>query len=207
MKNLATALFRHERIETTSPKAKALRPYAERLITLAKRGDLHARRLASRHIHDHEILRKLFMELGERYRTRAGGYTRILKVGIRRGDNADMSLIELVDAKLKVPEPEKKEAVAKQEKPAKEVKAPKAEKAADVKPEKRAAPKRAEHAEPAEKAEKKAAKEKEPKAKKKPAEKAPKKTEKHEKHEKPEKHEKHEKKEAKGSKKSSKPAK
>ncbi|MBI5510019.1 MAG: 50S ribosomal protein L17 [Deltaproteobacteria bacterium] len=107
MKNLATALFDHERIETTLPKARALRPYAERLITLAKRGDLHARRLAARHIHDHGILHKLFAELSERFKTRHGGYTRIMKLGFRRGDNADMSLIELVDAKLRPATPAK----------------------------------------------------------------------------------------------------
>jgi large subunit ribosomal protein L17 len=101
MRNLATALFRHERIETTQAKAKALKPYAERLITLGKRGDLHARRIAARDIQDHDILKKLFDELAERYRTREGGYTRLLKVGRRRGDNAPLSLIELVDAQLK----------------------------------------------------------------------------------------------------------
>lgn len=105
MRNLATALFRHERIETTSGKAKALRPFAERLITLGKRGDLHARRLAAREIQDHEVLRKLFDGLAERYRTREGGYTRVLKIGRRAGDNAPLSYIELVDAKLGTPAP------------------------------------------------------------------------------------------------------
>lgn len=103
LRNMAVALFRHERIETTNAKAKALRPFAERLITLAKRGDLHARRLAAEHVHDHEILQKLFAELAERYRARAGGYTRVLKTGFRRGDAAPMALIELVDAVLKKP--------------------------------------------------------------------------------------------------------
>lgn len=97
LRNLATALFRHERIETTGAKAVALRPFAERLITLAKRGDLHARRIAARHVQDNEILHKLFDDLGARFRTRPGGYTRILKLGTRRGDNGMMSLIELVD--------------------------------------------------------------------------------------------------------------
>lgn len=101
MRNLATALFRHERIETTHAKARALKPYAEKLITLGKRGDLHARRQAARDIQDHDVLKKLFDELAERYRTREGGYTRVLKVGRRRGDNAPLSLIELVDAQLK----------------------------------------------------------------------------------------------------------
>jgi len=101
MRNLATALFRHERISTTHAKAKALKPYAEKLITLGKRGDLHARRTAARNIQDHDVLKKLFDELAERYRTREGGYTRVLKVGRRRGDNAPVALIELVDAQLK----------------------------------------------------------------------------------------------------------
>ena len=101
LRNLATSLFRHERIETTHTKAKALKSYAEKLITLGKRGDLHARRLAARDIQDHDVLKKLFDELAERYRTREGGYTRVLKVGRRRGDNAPLSLIELVDAQLK----------------------------------------------------------------------------------------------------------
>ncbi len=96
LRNLATSLFRHERIETTTAKAKELRPYAERLISLAKRGDLHARRLAGRKIADRDVLGRLFDELGPRYAERAGGYTRVLKVGRRRGDAAEMSLIELV---------------------------------------------------------------------------------------------------------------
>ncbi len=97
LRNMATSLFRHGRIETTTAKAKELRPYAERIITLAKRGDLHARRLAGRKIGDREVLGTLFDELGPRYAERPGGYTRILKLGNRRGDAAEMSLIELVD--------------------------------------------------------------------------------------------------------------
>ena len=96
LRNMATSLFRHGRIETTTAKAKELRPYAERLITLAKRGDLHARRLAGRKISDRQALGKLFDEIGPRYADRPGGYTRIMKVGLRRGDAAEMSLIELV---------------------------------------------------------------------------------------------------------------
>jgi len=96
MRNLATALFRHGRIETTAAKAKELRPYAERLITLAKRGDLHARRLAGTKIQDRAVLGSLFDEIGPRYAERPGGYTRILKVGNRKGDAAEMALIELV---------------------------------------------------------------------------------------------------------------
>jgi large subunit ribosomal protein L17 len=97
LRNLATSLFRHERIETTTAKAKELRPYAERLITLAKRGDLHARRLAAGKIQDSEVLGKLFKDIGPRFAERPGGYTRILKLGARKGDAAEMSLIELVD--------------------------------------------------------------------------------------------------------------
>ena len=96
LRNLATSLFRHERIETTTAKAKELRPYAERLITLARRGDVHARRLAAMKIQDREILGKLFDEIAPRYMERPGGYTRVLKLGNRKGDAAEMSLIELV---------------------------------------------------------------------------------------------------------------
>ncbi len=99
MRNLATALFRHERIETTEVKAKALRSYADKLITLGKKGDLAARRLAAEDVHDHEILKKLFDEIGPRFKERAGGYTRVLKTGTRRGDAAETALIELVDYK------------------------------------------------------------------------------------------------------------
>lgn len=97
LRNMATALFQHERIETTAAKAKALRPYAERLITLGKRGDLHSRRLAARHIQDRDVLKKLFDDLAGRFSERNGGYTRVLKTGTRRGDNAPTALIELVD--------------------------------------------------------------------------------------------------------------
>ena len=97
LRNMATALFRHERIETTVAKAKELRPFVERLITLGKRGDLHARRLVGRHIADREVLAKLFDDIAPRFNQRPGGYTRIFKSGTRRGDAADMALIELVD--------------------------------------------------------------------------------------------------------------
>lgn len=97
LRNMATSLFRHGKIETTTAKAKELRPYAERLITLAKRGDLHARRLAGARIREREVLGILFDELGPRFKDRPGGYTRILKLGTRKGDAADMSLIQLVD--------------------------------------------------------------------------------------------------------------
>ena len=97
LRNLTTALLREERIVTTAVKAKVLRPFAERLISLGKRGDLHARRLAARHIHDHGVLQKLFADVGLRMASRPGGYTRILKTGRRVGDNGEMALIELVE--------------------------------------------------------------------------------------------------------------
>lgn len=97
MSNMATSLLEHERISTTLPKAKELRTIVEPLITLAKRGDLHARRRASNVVHDRDVLTKLFSELAERFEGRTGGYTRIVKIGPRRGDNAPMAFIELVD--------------------------------------------------------------------------------------------------------------
>lgn len=96
LSNMATSLFRHERIRTTEAKAKELRPFAERLITLARRGDVHARRQAARSIRDKEALKKLFDTLGPRYVERAGGYTRMLKLGRRQGDGADMAIVQLV---------------------------------------------------------------------------------------------------------------
>ncbi|MBW7851288.1 MAG: 50S ribosomal protein L17 [Rhodospirillales bacterium] len=95
--NLAVALLKHEQIKTTLPKAKDLRPIAEKLITLGKRGDLHARRQAAAFLRDDTIVRKLFDTLGPRYKERNGGYTRVLKAGFRYGDAAPMGLIELVD--------------------------------------------------------------------------------------------------------------
>jgi large subunit ribosomal protein L17 len=96
MKNLATSLFRHGQVVTTEAKAKELRPYAERLITLARRGDLHARRLVERRIADREVQQKLFSELGKRFASRPGGYTRVIKLGHRVGDGADVARIELL---------------------------------------------------------------------------------------------------------------
>ncbi|MCW2506060.1 MAG: ribosomal protein [Actinomycetia bacterium] len=96
--NLATSLFEHGRITTTEAKAKRLRPLAERLITFAKRGDLHARRQVLTVVRDKNIVGHLFEEIGPRYATRPGGYTRIVKVGPRKGDNAPMAVIELVEA-------------------------------------------------------------------------------------------------------------
>lgn len=95
--NMAAALIKHEQIVTTLPKAKELKPIADKLITLAKRGDLHARRQAISQIRDKDMVAKLFETLGARYEERKGGYTRVLKAGFRYGDNAPMAVIELVD--------------------------------------------------------------------------------------------------------------
>ncbi len=95
--NLATALFEHGRITTTEAKARRLRPVAERLITKAKRGDLHARRQVLSTISNKSIVHVLFTEIGPRYGNRSGGYTRIVKIGPRKGDNAPMAVIELVE--------------------------------------------------------------------------------------------------------------
>jgi large subunit ribosomal protein L17 len=96
LSNMAASLFRHGRVVTTTAKAKELRPYAEKLITLARRGDMHARRLAGRRIREREVLTRLFQEIGPRFASRPGGYTRILKLGHRPGDGADVARIELL---------------------------------------------------------------------------------------------------------------
>src|ERR1700742_4657910 len=95
--HLASALIKHEQIITTLPKAKDLRPIVEKLVTLAKRGDLHARRQAIAELRDPPMVRKLFEVLGPRYKDRNGGYTRVLKAGYRHGDSAPVAVIELVD--------------------------------------------------------------------------------------------------------------
>ena len=95
--NLATALFEHGKITTTEAKARRLRPYAERLITFAKRGDLHARREVLTVVTDRSVVHTLFSEIGPRFATRPGGYTRITKIGPRKGDNAPLAVIELVE--------------------------------------------------------------------------------------------------------------
>lgn len=100
-RNLVTSLIKHERIQTTVPKAKEARSVAEKLITYAKRGDLHARRIAARKITEPAVLAKLFEEIGPRYVDRPGGYTRILRMGPRKGDNAEMAILELVDGTAK----------------------------------------------------------------------------------------------------------
>ena len=136
LRNLATALFERERIQTTLMKAKELRPYAEKLITLAKRdGDrLHARRQVARDIQDPEVLKKLFDTLGARYSARAGGYTRILRLGSRRGDGAEMAVVELLGSEYqpgKKDEKGKKAVATETKAPAKKAPAakPKGEKA------------------------------------------------------------------------------
>jgi large subunit ribosomal protein L17 len=96
-RNMAHALLKHEQITTTLPKAKELRPVAEKLITLGKRGGLHARRLAYAKLRDDAMVNKLFTTLAERYKARKGGYVRVLKAGTRYGDAASMAVIELVD--------------------------------------------------------------------------------------------------------------
>jgi large subunit ribosomal protein L17 len=98
--NMATALFRHERIETTDQKAKELRGVVEKLITLAKDGSVHSRRLAHRDIRDQDVLKKLFADIGPRFKARNGGCTRITKSRIRRGDNATLSILELVGSEV-----------------------------------------------------------------------------------------------------------
>jgi large subunit ribosomal protein L17 len=114
-RNMAVALLKHEQITTTLPKAKELRPVVEKLITLGKRGGLHSQRLAHARLRDDVIVRKLFGPVAERYRTRQGGYIRVLKAGVRYGDAADMAIIELVDRDVAAkgldsgPKPEKAE--------------------------------------------------------------------------------------------------
>lgn len=131
LRNLATNLFRYERIKTTNAKAKELRKIAEKLISCGKRGDLHSRRLTRTYIDDREILKKIFTELKERFLKRKGGYTRILKLSQRIGDGAHMALIELIpDLKAK---PKKGEQTAKSKKKKVEEKEPKAVEAKKVK--------------------------------------------------------------------------
>jgi len=132
LRNMSSQLFAHERIQTTLAKAKELRPFAEKLVTISKKGTLHARRQVLQHIHDRTVVAKLFDTLSARYDQRPGGYTRIIKLGPRRGDNAEMALIELVGSDLLEPEvetvPEKKATKKKSTK--KKATAKKTEKAA-----------------------------------------------------------------------------
>jgi large subunit ribosomal protein L17 len=136
LRNLATALFDKERIRTTLMKAKELRPYAERLITLAKREDdrSHARRLVARDIRSKPVVQKLFDDLGARFASRPGGYTRILRLGPRQGDGSEMAIVELIGSEWKPPKKEEKgkkeEAKADKVEPAKSEKAAAREKPA-----------------------------------------------------------------------------
>jgi large subunit ribosomal protein L17 len=121
LRNLATALFDKERIKTTLPKARELRPFAERLITLSKRENerLHARRLVLRDIRDQSVVKKLFDDLGARFATRPGGYTRILKLGPRRSDGTEMAIVELLGSEFKAKEVAESSSDKKAETPAK----------------------------------------------------------------------------------------
>ena len=127
-RNMVTSLFRFERITTTSAKAKEVRKAAEKLITRSKVDTVHNRRIVAKFIQDEKILNKLFTELGPRMKDRKGGYTRILKIGFRQGDAADMVILELVDYKLPAEESKEKPAkkAAASEKPAKKPAAKKA---------------------------------------------------------------------------------
>jgi large subunit ribosomal protein L17 len=123
-RNMVTSFLDHEKITTTDAKAKELRSIAEKMITLGKKGDLHAMRQAASYIRDKKIVTKLFTSIAPRYQERPGGYTRIIKLGLRSGDNASLSLIELVEGAVEKKAPKKtpaKKATAKSA-PAKEVK-------------------------------------------------------------------------------------
>src|SRR5262249_38067580 len=96
LRNLVTSLFRHERIATTAPKARQAKRWADRMITLGKRGDLHARRLAATFVNDETVLKKLFDEIAPAFKDRQGGYTRMMRTGVRKGDVAEMAILELV---------------------------------------------------------------------------------------------------------------
>jgi large subunit ribosomal protein L17 len=135
LRNLVTSLFRHEEIATTHAKAKTARPIAERMITLAKRGDLHARRQALSYLMDKSVAHSLFDELKDRFQDRQGGYVRILRTGYRRGDNAPLAVMQLIGAgegKKGSPKASKKTA-------------PKKKKSPEKAPDEKAAPKEEEH--------------------------------------------------------------
>ena len=125
--NLATSLFEHGRIKTTEPKARALRPYAEKLITHAKKGTLHNRREVLKKIRDKDVVHKLFAEIGPFFADRDGGYTRIIKVEARKGDNAPMAVIQLVREKTATSEANRARRVAATQAKAKQAKPGKAE--------------------------------------------------------------------------------
>ena len=126
-RNLVTSLFRHERITTTTPKAKEIKRFADKFITLAKAGTQHARRQANRDVRDVEVLNKLFDTLGPRFKSRPGGYTRIIRVGRRAGDAAEMAMIELVERTPAAPEGEQKAEKKAEKAEKKGKKTPKAE--------------------------------------------------------------------------------
>jgi large subunit ribosomal protein L17 len=129
LRNITTSFLELERIETTEAKAKELRRYAEKMITLGKRGDLHARRQALSFLRKRDVVEKVFSEYAERFKDRKGGYTRIMKLGRRTGDNARMAVIELMPAdEKKKPKEKKKAPAAKQSKPKGKAAAPTAEK-------------------------------------------------------------------------------
>jgi len=126
LRNMVTSLFRHERITTTISKAKELKRYADKMVTLAKKGTAHHRRIANRDVRDVEVLNKLFGALAGRFKARPGGYTRVVRVGRRAGDNAQLAVIELVDrAPAEATEGEEKgeKKAAKAKAPAKPAKA------------------------------------------------------------------------------------
>lgn len=112
LRNLVTSLLEHERVETTRAKAKEVRQWAEQIISLAKRGDLHARRQSLALVRSKKVVAKLFGELRERYLERPGGYTRIIPLGLRLGDGAPLSIIEMVGRPEKLPKTQKKKAAA-----------------------------------------------------------------------------------------------
>ena len=131
-RNMVTSFFNHERITTTDVKAKELRSIAEKMITLGKRGDLHAMRQAASYIRDKKVVTKLFTTIAPRYTERAGGYTRVIKLGIRSGDNAPVSIIELVEEEVKTPKASKKKTAVK--KPIAQLQSAKVEEPASVTP-------------------------------------------------------------------------
>jgi large subunit ribosomal protein L17 len=133
LRNLATALFERERIRTTLMKAKELRPYAEKLITLAKRDEnrLHSRRLVARDIKSPLVIKKLFDDLGARFAARPGGYTRILRLGPRQGDGAEMAIVELIGSEWKPEKKDDKDKKGEKGKPQAEAKSAKADAKAD----------------------------------------------------------------------------
>ncbi len=168
-RNLAAALFQHESIKTTNPKALELRKVADRLITLAKAGTLHATRLAFAYLRDKEVVKKLFTDIGARYADTSGGYTRVLKVGPRKGDAAPMAIIELTQKK-ELEKEEKKEGQAKEKKQQAKEKKQQAKEKKERKPKEKKEPaKEKKERKPKEKKE-----EKGPKAKEKTEKKGPK---------------------------------